>query len=51
MTWMHWVLFGILSAFALGMALDRKAGTVRGRLAAFVIFVVFILLLVLGQPK
>jgi len=51
MTWMHWTLFTVLAVLALGMALDRKAGTVRGRLAAFSIFVGFIVLLVLGQPK
>lgn len=51
MTWMHWVLFSIMSVFALGLALDKKSGSLRGRLGAFVVFVVLILLLVLGQPK
>ena len=51
MTWMHWVLFSIMSALALGLALDKKSGSLRGRFGAFVVMVVFILLLVLGQPK
>jgi hypothetical protein len=48
MTWMHWVLFVVLSLFALGLAFDKSQKT-NTRFVSFVIFVGMILLLVLGQ--
>lgn len=50
MTWAHWAVFTFLSVLALGMAVDRKTKT-GTRLAGFVVVVLMILLLILGQPK
>ncbi len=50
MTWMHWVLFSIMSVFALGLAADGN-GKTSTRLVSFVLLVGMILLLILGQPK
>lgn len=49
MTWMHWLLFGVLSALALGVSIDRNSKTAT-KLSTFVLLVVLVLLLVLGQP-
>lgn len=50
MTWMHWILFSLLSLLAVGVAFDR-ATKPRTRFATFVILVGLVLLLILGQPK
>src|SRR3546814_8803823 len=50
MTWMHWILFGLLSLFAISVATAPNTKT-KTRLAAFVFVVGLVLLLVLGQPK
>lgn len=50
MTWVHWVLFAVLSVLALGVSLDN-GGSAKARLSAFVALVGMILLLILGQPK
>jgi hypothetical protein len=50
MTWMHWLLFAVLSVLALGVAFDRRSTTAT-RLSTFALLIGLVLLLVLGQPK
>ena len=50
MTWMHWVLFGLLALFAVAVAFEKKTAA-RTRLVTFSMLVGMIVMLILGQPK